>query len=285
MKFGLNIVPVPAGQLADVGHRAEELGFDALYYGEHIAVPVTLKTPYPGKVGYNAMTYQLECYVALGHLAAATKRVRLGTGITILPIRHPLQTARAISSVDNLSNGRLDLAIGVGSIVDEYAAMGVDYDTRGARLDEILDIFDLLWSEKTPSYDGKFYNFEPIGFLPKPVQKPRPPLYVGSHSKVALERGARRADGWYGAVYTPDDVRRIKDIVTPLLKQNGRDPAAFKYTLIHAAGEGIPPRREEVAAYEALGVEMMVISPWGMPERGSITGKLEDLARHLKLGR
>ena len=285
MKLGLNMVPVPAAELADIGRQAEELGFGGLYYGEHIAVPTELTTPYPGKVGYNAKTYQLECYVALGHLAAVTKKVRLGTGITILPIRHPLQTARAVTTIDNLSNGRFDLIYGVGSIPDEYDVMGVDFKTRGAMLDEWLDILDKLWSEGEPSHDGRFMQFRPIGFEPKPVQKPRPPVYAGSHSKVGLERAARRADGWYGAVYGPDQMRGIQATLGPMLEKNGRDPSTFKYSLIHAAGEDIIPTDEELTAYNENGADCIIVSPFKMRDVTGVSDagdRLEATAAALK---
>lgn len=285
MKIGLNVVPVPASELAQIGMRAEALGFDGLYYGEHIAVPMHLKTPYPGKVGYNGKTVQLECYVALGALAAVTKKVRLGNGITILPIRHPLQTARAITTIDNLSGGRFDLIYGVGSIPDEFDVMGVDYKSRGAILDEWLDIFEKLWTEDEIAHKGQFMDFEAIGFEPKPLQKPRPPIYAGSHSKVGLERAARRADGWYGAVYNADHLRQIQALVTPMLEKNGRDPASFKYMNIHAAGEAILPTKEEFQDYEEAGSDSIILTPFKMHGKvhpGECAAKLEEAAEMVK---
>lgn len=285
MRFGLNIVPVPGAELAAVGARAEELGFDGLYYGEHIAVPKHLTNPYPGKVGYNYKTIQMECYVALGALAAVTKKVRLGTGITILPIRHPLQTARAITTIDNISGGRFDLIVGVGSIQEEYDVMGVNYRTRGAMLDEWLDIFDKLWSQDEIEHNGRFMQFQTIGFEPKPVQKPGPPLWMGSHSEAGLERAARRAYGWYGAVYNADGVRKVKAMIAPYLKKYDRDPASFHYNLIHAAGEDILPTAAEIRDYEAEGVERLILSPFKHPNEATDSqamAKLEACAKGLK---
>jgi len=284
MKFGLNIGPVPGPELAEVGARAEELGFDALYCGEHIAVPKHLKTPYPGKVGYNYKSIQMECYVALGALAAVTNRVRLGTGITILPIRHPLQTARAITTIDNISGGRFDLVVGVGSIRDEYEAMGVNFKTRGAMLDEWLDIFDKLWTQDEIEHNGRFMQFETIGFEPKPVQKPGPPLWTGSRTDLGLERAARRAHGWYGAVYNADGVREVKAMVAPYLTKYDRDPASFHYSLIHASGEAILPTEAEIREYEAEGVERLILSPFkrlNTPET-EVMAKLERCAEGLR---
>lgn len=262
MKIGLNIMPVPAPELAEIGQRAEELGFEGLYFGEHIAVPMDLRTPYQGKISYNGKTMQLECYVALGHLAAVTKKVRLGTGISIIPLREPLQTARAITTVDNLSNGRFDLVIGVGSIEEEFEVMDMDYKTRGARLDEWLDIFDKLWTEDEIAFEGKFKSFRTIGFEPKPVQAGGPPKYFGSHSKVGLARAARRGDGWYGAVFSPEQMLEIKTSLRSMLVENGRDPDNFKYKLIHAAGVAEVPPLDILQTYDKQGADAIIISPF-----------------------
>ncbi len=245
-------------------------------------MPVTLSVPYPGKIGFNAMTYVNEPYVALACLAAVTKTVRLGTGISILPIRHPLQTARAIATLDRLSNGRLDLAVGTGAIVDEFEAMESDYATRGARLDEIVEIFDRLWSQEKPSFQGRYYRFPEIGFEPKPVQRPRPPLYLGGISKAGFKRAARIADGWYGAVYNPDHAREIIATIQGHMKEYGRDAAKFKYALIHAAGEPILPTMEERKGYEAIGVEMVVVSPFGLDAK-NVMATIREVAGFLQL--
>ena len=277
MKIGINVMPVPAPELAAIGQRVEALGFEGLYYGEHIAVPLRLKTPYPGKIGYHGKVTQLECYVALGHLAAVTRRVRLATGLSVLPIRHPLQTARAITTVDNLSGGRFDLIVGLGSIPDEYEAMNVDYRTRGARLDEWLDILDKLWRQDEIEHHGRFMDFEAIGFEPKPVQRPGPPLYLCAYTAVGFERAARRATGWYGDINSPAKLREVIAEFTPILEKHGRDPASFKYKLIHAAGVDDLPSREELADYADAGADCIVVSPFELEERAAAE-KLERVA-------
>jgi len=280
LAIGLNISPIQAPELVAAARRAEELGFGALFIGEHIAVPVTLHTPYPGKVGYNAMTYQYEPYVALAHLAAVTSKVRLGTGISVLPIREPLQTARAIATVDVLSNGRLDLAVGVGSIEEEFEVMGFDHATRGARIDEMIEIFTRLFTEEHPAYQGEHYRFREIGFEPKPVQKPRPPIFMGAVTKAGLKRTARVADGWYGAVYSPDDAAEVIAGISTHLAEYGRDPAQFRYSLIHAAGEPILPTVEECRRYAELGVETLIVSPFGLVAKDAVA-KIEEVAKAL----
>lgn len=278
MKIGINVMPVPAAELSSIGQRAEQLGFEGLYYGEHIAVPMTLKTPYPGEIGYHGKVTQLECYVALGHLAAVTTSIRLATGLSVLPIRQPLQTARAITTIDNLSNGRFDLVVGLGSIPDEYEAMNVDYKTRGERLDEWLDIFDKLWTEDEPSHHGRFIDFEAIGFEPKPVQQPGPPLYLGAYTKVGFDRAVRRATGWYGDIKSPDKLREVIQEFAPLFDKYQRDPASFKYKLIHAAGVDEMPSHDELADYADAGADCIVVSPFQLEETRAAE-KLETVAQ------
>ena len=270
-------MPVPATELAAIGRRAEALGFEGLYYGEHIAVPMQLKTPYPGKIGYHGKVTQLECYVALGHLAAVTTKVRLATGLSVLPIRHPLQTARAITTIDNLSDGRFDLIVGLGSIPDEYDAMNVDYKTRGARLDEWLDILDKLWTQDEIEHHGRFMDFEAIGFEPKPVQRPGPPLYMGAYTKVGFDRCVRRATGWYGDINSPAKLREVKREFQPLFDKYDRDPATFKFKLIHAAGVDDWPSHDELHDYADAGADCIVVSPFELEEQNAAE-KLERVA-------
>jgi probable F420-dependent oxidoreductase len=253
------------------------MGFEGLYYGDHIAVPMVLKTPYPGKLGYHGRVTQLECFGVLSHLAAVTKTIRLATGVAVLPIRHPLQTARAVTTLDNLSNGRFDLMVGTGSIRDEFEAMGEDYDTRWPRLNECLDIFNCLWCEDEPSFDGEFYRFEPIGFEPKPVQKPGPPVFMGSHAPRGLRSAAIRAQGWYGNIKDPAKLREIRLAMEPLLNEAGRDPGEFRYKLIHASGVDDLPTPDDLAAYRREGAESITISPFALEETQAME-KLERVA-------
>jgi probable F420-dependent oxidoreductase len=283
MKIGLNVSQIKAPDLGRLCRRAEEIGYSSLFIGEHIVVPAQLRTPYRGKINYSAMTYQYEVFGALSYIAAVTSKVRLGTGITILPIREPFQTARAITTVDVLSNGRVDVAIGAGSIPEEFEVMNADYATRGARMDEMVEIFTRLWTEKEVEHDGAFYKFRAVGFEPKPVQKPRPPIYVGSQSKAGIKRAARIADGWYGAVPNPEKAAEIISTIKGHMKDYGRDPTGFKYTLIHGAGSPVLPTADELKAYTDLGVETIVISVFDL-EATDAQAKIEAAARTLKIG-
>jgi probable F420-dependent oxidoreductase len=179
----------------------------------------------------------LEALTALAYLAGMTRRVRLGTHVLILPYRNPVLTAKVVTTIDHVSGGRLDLGIGVGWMREEFEALGYDYyERRGAVTDEQIAVLKTLWTEDVPRFEGAFYRFGPVGALPKPVQKPHPPLWIGGHTRVALRRVARLGDGWLPigarppANLPPEEVAagiaRIRDEA----RQLGRDADAIRVT-------------------------------------------------------
>jgi probable F420-dependent oxidoreductase len=279
MKVGLNMVPIVPEQLRDSARCAERLGFESVYYGEHIALPIETKTAHPsGRRSFDPKGQFLGQFAALSHIAAVTEHIRLATGICIVTLRDPLLTAREIMTVDRLSNGRFDFGVGTGTMPEEYEAFGAEWANRGARMDEFLDALDVLWQQSEPSFAGKHYRFPPIGFEPKPVQKPRPPLLIGGLSTAALKRAARRGDGWYGGAGSPDQAAQSIRTLNQMLAQNGRSTEGFEITLI----VWTLPDREMIHAYEALGVHRLVVTPFEYPERDSIR-KLEDYASRIGL--
>lgn len=281
MKIGLNMVPVIPELLRDATCKAEELGFESVWIGEHVVVPIHPRTPYPyGAPKFKPDTAFLEPFVALGHLAAATEKIRLGTGICILPIRNPFLTARAITTVDNLSKGRADLGVGTGSIEHEFDLMGADYASRGPRMDEFLDILELLWREETPTYEGKYYRFDAVGFQPKPVQKPGVPVHVGGFSMPALRRAAARGDGWYGGGDSPEQAGDRIRTIDRLRKEFGRDSERFEHTVM----VWVPPDRDTIRAYAAAGADRIIVTPFNIPDaEPNPIPKLEDYARYAGL--
>jgi probable F420-dependent oxidoreductase len=138
-------------------------------------------------------------------MAAVTTTVRLGTCIAVLPMHHPIHLARAIATLDVLSHGRVSVGTGVGMIEAEYEAVGEDFHTRGARLDEMIQVMDVLYRDPAPEFHGRFYDFPPSGFEPKPVQKPRPPLLIGGYGERALRRCVEVGDGWFGSGQAPEE--------------------------------------------------------------------------------
>jgi probable F420-dependent oxidoreductase len=170
--------------------RAEAVGFESLWVGDHIALPFGADDP--------ADQPRLEAVVALSYLAAVTKRVRLVAGVFVLPQRQPVLLAKQLTSIDVLSGGRLSIGIGVGYLEPELRAFGVALSERGSRTDEYLAAMRALWAEATPQFAGQFISFANVIERPRPIQQPHPPIFVGGHSKAAYRRATESADGWYG---------------------------------------------------------------------------------------
>jgi probable F420-dependent oxidoreductase len=170
-----------------VATTVDQLGYDALSTSEHLAMPYE-EVPRLGP-------YWLHALSVMAFVAGTTDRVRIDTSVLVLPYHQPLDLAKALSTIDVLSAGRLNVSVGVGHAEREFEALGVPFTERGARSDEILAAMKELWSADEPAFHGRFYDIEGLAFEPKPVQKPRPPIYVGGNSEAALRRAARH-EGW-----------------------------------------------------------------------------------------
>lgn len=193
--FGINFGPCASPEAAArVARALESAGFESAWTGEHVVLPDPQVPPSPVPPD----TPMLDPAVALTWAAAHTERLRLGTGIIILPQRNPVVLAKEIASLDVLSGGRAILGIGAGYLEPEFAALGVPFDRRGARADEYIDAMRALWTEEKPSYSGEFVSFSGIDAQPRPVQAGGPPLVVGGASPGAYRRAVSRGHGWYG---------------------------------------------------------------------------------------
>src|SRR5919199_3201946 len=184
MRFGLSLphfqrVASPEA-IQRVAQRAEQLGYDGIWVSDHIVIPVSAAERF-GSMFYEPLT-------ALGFVAACTSRVRLGTTVIILPYRNPLVTAKVLSTLDVLSGGRITAGMAVGWTEDEFKALGVPFQERGALSDEYIAAFKALWTQDKPAFQGRHVRFDNIAFEPKPVQKPHIPIWVGGNSKRAIRR-------------------------------------------------------------------------------------------------
>jgi probable F420-dependent oxidoreductase len=182
---------------------AEEAGFESIWVGDHIALPQ--------QDASGDAEPRLEALVALTHLGAITRRVRLGVGVLVLPQRHPVLLAKQLTSIDVLTGGRLIVGIGVGYVEPELNALGVSLAERGARTDEYLAAMFALWSETSPTFAGRWVTFSGVDEQPRPVQVPRPPIVVAGHSDAALSRALRVGDGWFGWDLDIDETSRLLD--------------------------------------------------------------------------
>jgi probable F420-dependent oxidoreductase len=258
MEIGLNIFPVKVEELGPFAQLAEKLGYSSLWYGEHVAVPWKFDdSRYAGsKTPFAADTPILDPFNVLTYLGSLTSRIRLGTGISILPLRDPFLTARALVAADTFSHGRIDLGVGTGWLEFEFNVLKRDFKARGAILDEFLEVLDRLWTQREPQFDGKHFSFPPIGFAPKPVQSPRIPVHVGG--KGPSLRRAAKYDGWYGGLATPEEAAALKAEVMHLRRAAGND-TPFKLTALYVWSA---PDQGVIDAFAKAGVDQMVVTPW-----------------------
>ena len=207
MKIGVPLFLLRPEQLAPVARRAETLGFESVWVPEHLVFPTEIRSRYPyspdGVPPVRPEWPHLDPLMILMHVASVTTHLRLGTNIYLLPLRHPLVTARLAVSLDVLSGGRLTLGVGIGWLKEEFEAVGIEFASRGARTRECVRALRALWTMPQPEFHGRFFSFGPVYFEPKPIQKPHPPLVFGGETPRALERAAAVGDGWYGVGHTP----------------------------------------------------------------------------------
>ena len=217
--FGINMGPCanPATAAA-VARAAEAAGFDSVWTGEHVVLPEPQAPPSP----VPANTPFIDSAVALAFVAAHTTKVKLGTGIIILPQRNPVVLAKELASVDVLSNGRLIFGIGIGYLKPEFDAIGAPFDQKGPRSEEFLAAMIALWNMEKPEYRGRFVSFGGINAMPRPVQRPHPAVVFGGHTKAAYERSARLAQGWFGFALDVDGAKACIAGVKAACQKAGR---------------------------------------------------------------
>ncbi len=256
MRFGLFGINFGACADPEVQRRvvlaAEEVGFESVWTGEHVALPIE-----GNPVATPAETPFLDSVVALTRVATLTRRLRLGTGILVLPHHNPILVAKTLASLDVLSGGRVIAGFAAGYAEPEFRALGVAFDRRGAITDEYLRAIRSLWTDAVPAFEGRHARFAGIRFEPKPVQRPHPPIVIGGTAPPALRRAAREGDGWYGFALTVEKTAPIVAELMRLRRDLGRRDAPFEISL--TTFEPLTP--EVVAAAEAAGIHRLIVFP------------------------
>ncbi|HBK09190.1 MAG TPA: hypothetical protein DDZ81_25585 [Acetobacteraceae bacterium] len=254
MKYGFSL-PV-RGNLADhngivgIVRHGEKLGFVSATIADHIVFPTAVESKYPYDASGNHPSTgdAIEPLSLMAFAAGATTTLRFVTSVLILPHRNPVLTAKMVATIDVLSQGRVTLGIGVGWLREEFQALGAaDFDRRGAVSDEYLTIFKKLWGPGPVEHQGEFYSFAPLRCEPRPVQRPHPPIWVGGHTKAALRRTARHADGWHplGTVATaelrPPEFSAMLDDLKRMTEAEGRDYADITIAFVARLHETTNP--------------------------------------------
>ena len=260
LTFGCNLNLDGYWDVAELARRAEELGFDRVTMGEHV---MDGNPPRPTLMNIPAMAAA----------AGATRALRVMTGIVIAPLYHPVLLAKLTATLDLVSKGRLDLGIGISGQRDtqiEFRALDIPVRTRGRRTDEILGVLKRLWTEEHVNHRGRFFNFEDVTLLPRPVQQPHPPIWVAGRSEAAMRRAALLGDGWYPYLFTVHRLRRSNETVRRYAAEAGRDLTGFHWGLNQPTALSDDPKEALAMAVSNVGQRYVT------PERSA-----EDIAKAL----
>ena len=263
LHFGNNSFPDGAGA-ARVATLVEAAGFDTLFAIDHVVIPKDYATPYPysptGKLPGDDSSPYPDPLIWMAYVAAVTTRLRLMTGVIILPQRNPLVLAKQVATLDAMSGGRIELGIGVGWLREEFEAIGVPFERRGKRADEYVAAMRALWAGDDASYAGEFVNFSRINCNPKPLRG-SVPIIVGGSTEVAAKRAGRLGDGFFPSIGSQTDILPLFDVVRRAATAAGRDPAAIEF--LTGCPDALPQSgkdaRAAVEARRAAGVGRIVL--------------------------
>ena len=281
MHFGLFSINAYAATeprtAARVARAAEAAGFESLWAGEHVVLPDPQAPPSP----MGPTEPILDPAIALTFAAANTTRVRLGTGIIILPQRNPLVLAKELASLDVLSAGRLIVGIGVGYLEPEFRALGAPFADRGAVTDEYLGAMRAIWGQAKPAYQGRFVSFANVQAHPQPVQQPHPPVVIGGRSAPAFRRAVSQGHGWYGFGLDLDATRRALDGLRAAAAETARPAGLGPLQISITPGRGVGVDLATVEKYAALGVHRLILMPSAKLDADGLERYVQTVGREL----
>jgi probable F420-dependent oxidoreductase len=282
MKFWQMVCWMETDQLIDIARFAEELGFEGVMNADHAVYPENVKATYPyspsGKPLMSPDWEYPDCWATLGAMAAVTSRIKLSTSVYVLPLRSPFEVAKATGTLAILSQNRFVLGAGIGWMKDEFDIYGIDFASRGRRMDEMIAIMRKFWAGGMVSHRGAIFDFDPVQIAPVPT---RPvPIFLGGSSAPALRRTAAIADGWIGAGNMPEDVPGILAELRRLRVEAGRDHLPFETVI----GLNTPPDADVFKRLEEHGMTASVSYPFyfSLGLHSSLDAKkrvMEDFAR------
>lgn len=276
------VVPLPADTMdpAFIAQKAEELGFESIWYHEHPILPVNSASPFPATGGAIPDTYRhfTDPYIALARASAVTSKIKLCTGITLVPERNPLVLAKEIAALDQYSGGRFVFGIGAGWNREETTIMGGDFDHRWTQTREAVMALKELWTKDEAEFHGRYYDFPPVYCYPKPAQKPHPPILLGGNAPNVLRRVVRWADGWLPTRATPGQIEESRMVLDTLAAERGRDPASIT---ISAFGQPTDTNRDQIQAFLNAGADRVAVWPSYCETESEMGEQLERMAEAL----
>lgn len=256
MKTGVFYFPTDYGIApGELAKALEDRGFEALFVCEHTHIPVSRRSPFPGGGELpKRYSHTHDPFVALSFAAAATQRLRLGTGICLITQRDPIVTAKSVASLDMLSGGRFEFAAGGGWNVEEMEDHGTKYDVRFKLLRERILAMKGLWTEDVAGFDGDFVKFEPSWCWPKPVQRPHPPVLLGGETDHTLRRVVEFCDGWFPRATPATDPREFVGRLSQMASTVRRDMSTLTITVFRA-----PTDAAKLAKYREAGINRVLL--------------------------
>jgi len=270
-------VPLPAYTIdpAFMAKKAEDLGFESIWYAEHAAVPVHSDSPFPATGGEIPWTYShfTDPYIALARASGVTTKIKLGTGITLVPERNPLLLAKEIATLDRYSGGRFLFGIGTGWLKEETEMMGGDFEHRWTQTREAIEVMKELWTKEEAEYHGRYFDFPLVRSYPKPAQKPYPPIILGGMAKNVLRRIVTHADGWLPNRVTPTEVEESRKKLDAMAAEAGRDPKSITISVY-----GQLPERDIVHSLLNAGADRVVVRPEHVETEKEMGEQLERMA-------
>lgn len=278
MKFWQMVSYMEVDQLVEVARIAEEVGFEGVMGSDHVLYPQQMNTPYPyssdGKIFINGESEFPDPWVSTAAMAAATTSLKFSTSIYILPLRNPIEVARAASTLSIMTNQRFILSAGVGWMKEEFDNYGIDFTTRGRRTDEMLELLHKLWGADWVNHQGEFFQYDNIKVRPRPRQAI--PIFTGGSSPAALRRAARAADGWIGHGNTPEEVPELMAKLTALRAEYGRSELPFETVM----GLTTPPDCDTFRRLEESGMTAGVSYPF--PLIFGRESSIDEKRRHME---
>ena len=264
--------------IVSLAQKAEACGFDSVWLPEHPIIPVHTTTPFPGATDGVIPPYYahaMDPFVALAAAAAVTSKIKLGTGICLVPERNPLHTAKEIATLDQLSGGRFIFGIGAGWLKEETEIFGANFPRRWGVTREAVLAMKALWTQDEAEFHGDFIDFPPVKSYPKPVQKPHPPILLGGAAKNVLQRVVAYGDGWMPTRMSPERLQENRNRLNELATAAGRDPATLPIRVFGAPNDAEAKKRYEDAGAQA----MVILLPPTKPDEA--VRILEDTAQRL----